>query len=79
MITKTSIAAVVAVLIGSASVALADSQFDVNIYRPAIQGNALGAYAQSPSGNLGNGSTGASKPFSVEEKVMFDRAQGAAD
>jgi hypothetical protein len=79
MITKTSIAALVAVLVGSASVALADSQFDVNIYRPVIQDNALGAYAQSPSANWGNGSTGASKPFSAQEKVMFDRAQGAAD
>jgi hypothetical protein len=79
MITKTSIAAVVAVLIGSASVALANDQFDANIYRPAIQDNALGAYAQSPSVKWGNGSTGASKPFSVEQKLMFDRAQGAAE
>ena len=39
MITKTSIAALVAVLIGSASVALANDQFDANIYRPAIQGS----------------------------------------
>ena len=76
MITKTSIAAVVAVLVGSASVALANDQFDVTIYRPAIQDNAHGAYAQSPGGN---GGSGPSKLFSAEEKAMFDRAQGAAD
>ena len=80
MIIKTSIAAVVAVLIGSASVALANDQFDVTIYRPAIQDNALGAHAQSPSVNWGrNGGTGPSKLFSAEERAMFDRAQGAAD
>jgi hypothetical protein len=80
MITKTSIAALVAVLIGSASVALANDQFDVTIYRPAIQDNALGAFAQSPSVNgRGNGGSGPSKVFSAEEKAMFDRAQGAAD
>ena len=44
MITKTSIAAVVAVLIGSASAALANDQFDVNIYRPTIQGKAVDAF-----------------------------------
>ena len=76
MITKTSIAAVVAVLIGSASVALANDQFDANIYRPAIQGNPVDAFAQSPSSlNWGvNGSTGSLKPFTAEEKAMFDRA-----
>ena len=75
MITRTSIAALVAVLVGSASVALANDQFDVNIYRPAIQDNALGAFAQSPSVNRGvTGGTGALKPFTAEEKAMFDRA-----
>jgi hypothetical protein len=75
MTTKTSIAAVVAVLIGSASVALANDQFDANIYRPAIQGNAVDAFAQSPSLNWGvNGSTGSLQPFTAEEKAMFDRA-----
>ena len=75
MTTKTSIAAVVAVLIGSASVALANDQFDANIYRPAIQGSPVDAFAQSPSLNWGvNGSTGSLKPFTVEEKAMFDRA-----
>ena len=75
MITKTTIAALVAVFIGSASVALANDQFDANIYRPAIQGSPVDAFAQSPSLNWGvNGSTGSLKPFTAEEKAMFDRA-----
>jgi hypothetical protein len=69
---------VAALLVSSASVALANDQFDVNIYRPAIQHSPLGAYAQSPSGNLGNGgSTGTAKSFSVEEQRWFEKAQGA--
>ena len=78
MITKTSIAAVVAVLIGSASAALANDQFDVNIYRPTIQGKAVDAFAQSPSSVYwgANVSTGSLKPFTAEEKAMFDRASG---
>jgi O-antigen ligase len=80
MITKSTIVAIVAVLVGSASVALADnSQFDVNISRPAIQHSPLGAFAQSPSTNWGNGGTGVVKGYSTEEKLMFERAQGAAD
>jgi len=75
MITKTSIAAVVAVLIGSASVVLANDQFDVSIYRPTIQGKAVDAFAQSPSSVYrgANGSTRAVKPFTAEEKALFDR------
>jgi hypothetical protein len=46
----TRIVIVVALLISSASVALANDQFDVNIYRPAIQHSPHGAYAQSPTG-----------------------------
>jgi hypothetical protein len=46
MITKTLIAVIAALLVGSASAALADSQFDVNIYRPTVQDNGLGAFAQ---------------------------------
>lgn len=46
MITKTHIAVIAALLVGSASAALADSQFDVNIYRPTVQDNGLGAFAQ---------------------------------
>ena len=75
---NTRIALVVALLAGSASVALANDQFDVNIYRPTIQNSPLGAYAQSPSGNWGNGaSTGTSKSFSDEERRWFEKAQGA--
>jgi len=75
MITKTSIAAVIAVLVGSASVALANDQFDADIYRPAIQSSPVDAFAQSPSLNWGvNGSTGSLQPFTAEEKAMFDRA-----
>ena len=47
MITKTRIAVIAALLVGAASAALADnSQFDVNIYRPTVQDNGLGAFAQ---------------------------------
>ena len=75
---NTRIAVVVALLVGSASVALANDQFDVNIYRPTIQVSPLDAYAQSPSGNLGNaGSTGTAKSFSDEERRWFEKAQGA--
>jgi hypothetical protein len=69
---------IVALLIGSASVALANDQFDVNIYRPSIQHSPMDAYAQSPSGNVGNGSsTGTAKSFSEEERRRFEKAQGA--
>ena len=76
---NTRIAMIVALLLGSASVAFANDQFDVNIYRPAITVSPLGAYAQSPSTQWGNGSTGSVKGFSAQEKQMFERAQGAAD
>ena len=78
MITKSTIIAIVAVLVGSASAAFANDQFDVNIYRPAIQHSPMDAYAQSPSGNWGNGSnTGTAKSFSDEERRWFEKAQGA--
>jgi hypothetical protein len=79
MITKSTIVAIVAVLVGSASAAFANDQFDVNIYRPTIQHSPLGAFAQSPSANWGNGGAGVVKGYSTEEKLMFERAQGAAD
>jgi hypothetical protein len=78
MITKTRIAVIAAVLIGSASAALADnSQFDVNIYRPAIRHSPLEAFAQSPSMTWGNGAL--KRSFTAEEKSWFDRAQGPAE
>jgi hypothetical protein len=49
MITMTRIAVIAAVLAGSGPAALADSQFDVNIYRPTVQDNGLSAFAQQPS------------------------------
>jgi hypothetical protein len=77
---NTRIAVIAAVLVGTVSAAFADnSQFDVNIYRPTVVDNPLGAYAQSPAPGWSYGTTGAVKPFSAEEKAMFDRAQGAAD
>lgn len=80
MYVKTAAALVAAIVVGTSSVALADnSQFDVNIYRPTVVDNPLGAYAQSPASGWSYGTTGAVKPFSAEEKAMFDRAQGAAD
>jgi hypothetical protein len=75
----TRIAVIAAVLVGSASVALANDQFDVNIYRPTIIDNPLGAYAQSPASSWGSGSVATHKGFSLQEKQMFERAQGAAD
>jgi len=77
---NTRIAVIAAILVGTASAAFAEESFDVNIYRPTIVQSPLGAYAQSPAGQWGNGSTGVvKKGFSAEEKQMFDRAQGAAD
>jgi hypothetical protein len=70
---------IAALLVGSASVALANDKFDVNIYRPAVQHSPLDAYAQSRSGTWGNnGATGTVKSFSSEER-WFQKAQGAAD
>ena len=76
---NTRIAVIAAILVGTASAAFAEESFDVNIYRPTIVQSPLGAYAQSPAGQWGNGSTGVVKGFSAGEKQMFDRAQGAAD
>jgi hypothetical protein len=73
---NTRIAVIAALLVGSASVALANDQFDVNIYRPAIQHSPMDAYAQSRSGTWGNGSTGTAKSFSEEERRWFEKAQG---
>ena len=71
MSSKTSIAVVAAILFGSASFALANDQFDVNIYRPVIPGSAVEAFALSPV----NPNGGTVRPFTAEEKLMFDRAQ----
>ena len=79
MITKSTIIAIFAVLVGSASAAFANDQFDVNIYRPGIQHSPMDAYAQAPSRTWGNGSTGTVKSYSSGEQRWFEKAQGAAD
>jgi hypothetical protein len=72
MLTKTKAAVVAAILLGSVTGAVADnSQIDVNIYRPVPQGSALDAYAQQPARAT---APRAVKPFSIEEKLWFDRA-----
>jgi hypothetical protein len=75
MLTKTKTALVAALMLGSVSgAALADGQFDVNIYRPAPQDNALGAYAQEPVQSEERTDPRAAKPFTIEEKLWMDRA-----
>jgi hypothetical protein len=73
---KTKLALAAALLAGSATVAFANDAFDVNIYRPVPQHSAYQAFAQSPYYVAPHA---AARPFTVEEKVMFDRAVGAID
>jgi hypothetical protein len=56
----------------TASSVLANNQFDVDIYRPAIQDNALGAYARVPGNGMG-AQPRAVRPFSIEEQRWFDK------
>jgi hypothetical protein len=70
MSTKT-IVVIAAVLFSSMSFALANDQFDVNIYRPAVPGSAVDAFALSPT----NPNGAPVRPFTAEERLMFDRAQ----
>jgi hypothetical protein len=58
---------------GTASSVFANTQFDVDIYRPAIQDNALGAYARVPADAL-RSQPRTIRPFSPEEQRFFDRA-----
>jgi hypothetical protein len=74
MLTKTKAAVVAAILLGSVSGAVADSQFDVNIYRPVPHGSALDAYAQEPARGVIRTNPRAVKPFTIEEKLWMDRA-----
>jgi hypothetical protein len=46
---KTTAALVAAIVVGTSSVALANNQFDVNIYTPSVQQNGMSAFAQVPS------------------------------
>jgi hypothetical protein len=76
MLTKTKTAIVAAMLLGSVSgSALANnSQFDVNIYRPAQQHNAVDAYARESTQAKDRTDPRAVKPFTIEEKLWMDRA-----
>jgi hypothetical protein len=74
MLTRTKMAVAAVLLLGSMSGALADnSQFDVNIYRPAPQDSALGAYAREPV-RIERTRPRAVKPFSIQEKLWMERA-----
>jgi hypothetical protein len=75
MLTKTT-AVVAATLFGSVSGAFADARFDVSIYHAnpyqnRLDQNALSAYAQQPARAT---APRAVKPFTIEEKLLFDRA-----
>jgi hypothetical protein len=72
MYVKTAAALVAALVIGTSSAALADnSQFDVNIYRPTIQDNGMGAFAQQPTGQF---RVSPVQPVSPAEQLWFERA-----
>ena len=60
----------------TASSVLANTQFDVDIYRPAIQDHALSAYAQMSGNGLG-AQPRTIRPFSLEEQRLFDKASGS--
>jgi hypothetical protein len=73
MLTKSKLILAAALVLGTTSGALADAQFDVDIYRPAVQNN-LSAYAQAPAQiRRGNGPTTV-KPHTPAEKLWFERA-----
>jgi hypothetical protein len=78
---KSKLVLAAALLLGTASGALADnSQFDVNIYRPTVQ-DGLSAYARVPAARLPAASVPARRngapairPFSPAERLWFERA-----
>jgi hypothetical protein len=74
MLTKTKAAVVAAILLGSVSGAFADARFDVSLYHAnpyqTANDNALSAYAQQHNVVAPR----AVKPFTIEEKLLFDRA-----
>jgi len=73
MLTKTTLTLAAALVLGTASGALANTEFDVNIYRPAVQDD-LGAYAQEPA-RIQRGHDGTTvAPHTPAEKLWFDRA-----
>jgi hypothetical protein len=76
MTTLTKLLLATVLVSGTASNALANTQFDVDIYRPKIQDNALHAYARmSPNGLGAQNST--IRPFSLQEQRWFDKASGS--
>jgi hypothetical protein len=83
MTNKSKIALAATLIFGAASAALADDQFDVNIYRPAsppspyaLNGqDGYGAFAQANSwGTIRPAAPRVAKPFTIEEKRLFERA-----
>jgi hypothetical protein len=66
MYAKTMLALSVVLAFGTASAALANTQFDAN-FHPTAQHGALGAFAQQTT-NRGV------RPFTIEEKRWFDKA-----
>jgi hypothetical protein len=75
MSTKSKLILAAALLLGTASGALANSQFDVNIYRPTVQ-DGLSAYARVPAARVPARRNGAPaiRPFSPAERQWFERA-----
>jgi hypothetical protein len=64
-----------ALVSAAASSVSANTQFDVDIYRPNLNSNnnALDAYAREPAGGL-RSQPRTIRPFSPEEQRFFDRA-----
>jgi hypothetical protein len=82
MLTKSNTVLAAALIFGAASAAVADEQFDVNIYRPvspphplALNGqDGYGAFAQANSrGTIRQAGPRVVKPFTIEEKRLFER------
>jgi hypothetical protein len=78
MYVKTAAALVAALVIGTSSAALANNQFDVNIYTPNFQDNGMGAYAQELPRQIQR-RVAPVQPFSPGEKLWFDRASSPSN
>jgi hypothetical protein len=76
MYIKTAAALVAALVIGTSSAALANNQFDVNIYTPTVQDNGMGAFAQQLPGQR----RVAPRPsISPAEQLWFERASSPSN
>jgi hypothetical protein len=74
----TRIGVIIALLVGSTSVALAtdsDGRFDVNIYRPTIEHSPLDAFAHSPGGIPGKGGAH-TRSIPAWEQNWLNKGQG---